>query len=60
MTEINKLDKDQLETTWNKTIALRGLVLDWAKETGFGVADLVSRTAEHQIEMFYGRKVLEE
>lgn len=59
LVELNKQSKEQLEKTWIDTITLRKTVLDWAKNTGYCVADLVSRTAEHGIETIYGRKALE-
>ena len=60
MTELKDRNTSELRADWLDTIALRQKVLDLAKHTGFSVNDLVSRTAEHSIEMFYGRKVLED
>lgn len=49
----------ELKIEWKETIELRDFVLDWAKRTGFNAGELVSRMAEHDLELKYGRKVLE-
>ncbi len=59
MTEIIDLGKYELREEWLKTVDLRNNVLEWAKRTGFNANELVSRTAEHQIEMFFGRQRLQ-
>lgn len=69
MTETDKKDTPQLKIEWEKTVKLRmewketvelrNIVLDWAKRTGFSANQLVSRTAEHELELTYGKKVLE-
>ena len=51
---------EDIKYLWLDTIQLRDKVLAWAKETGFSASELVSRHAEHDIEMHYGRKLLED
>lgn len=60
MTELKDRTPIELRDDWLDTIQLRIKVLDWAKHTGYGVSELVSRTAEHGIETIYGRKKLED
>ena len=52
-------DPEHIRDLWLDTKQLRDKVLAWAKETGFSANELVSRHAEHDIEMYYGRKLLE-
>ncbi len=52
-------DPAEIKDLWLATIRLRNTVLAWSKETGFSASELVSRHAEHDIEMYYGRKLLE-
>ena len=59
MTELKDRNTNELRDDWLDTITLRHKVLEWAKHTGFSASELVSRTAEHKIEMFYGKKKLE-
>jgi len=60
VTEINKLTKEELKDLYIKTIELREMVLAWEKECGYSASSLVSRTAEHDMEMYYGRLELNE
>lgn len=60
MTEISKMGLGDLGVYYDRTVALRELVLEWAKDTGYSASQLVSRTAEHDIEQFFGRLKLEE
>ena len=60
MTELKDRNTKELRDDWLDTIQLRIKVLDWAKHTGYGVSELVSRTAEHGIEAIYGRNRLED
>lgn len=59
MTDLKDKTTHELREDWLDTIHLREEVLNWAKKTGFTANELVSRTAEHSIETFYGRKKLE-
>ena len=59
MTELKDKTPEELRDDWLETIILREKVLNWAKYTGFSANELVSRTAEHQIEMFFGRQRLQ-
>lgn len=52
------LTPEDIALRWGYTIELRKTVLEWAKITGFEVSQLVSRTAEHDLEKLYGRMLL--
>jgi len=58
MTETANMNIAELQELHIRTIKLREEVLQWAKDSGYSATELVSRTAEHEIEMFYGRMVL--
>jgi len=60
MTDLKDRGVKELRDDWLDTIQLREKVLAWAKHTGYNANDLVSRTAEHDIERYYGKKRLDE
>jgi len=53
-------EPEEIRELWLDTKQLRNLVLLWSERSGFSASELVSRMAEHDIEMHYGRKVLED
>ena len=59
-TPVPKQDIKELQDTYYETVKLRKSVLDWQEKYGYNANDLVSRTAEHDMEMFYGRLALGE
>lgn len=55
---LNELSREQLIELYPEIVALRKKVLEIVQKYEFSASQLVSRTFEHEIEMVYGRKVL--
>ena len=58
MTELTKLSIAELAFLWNESNNLRDTLDKWCKKTGYTASQLMSKTAIHDIEWFYGKKML--
>lgn len=58
MGEINRLTREELIELYPKVVQMRKDVLELVQKYGYNVETLISRTFEHDVEMVYGRKVL--
>ena len=60
ITELKSLRKEDLELLHIDVVNLRKTVLDLVQKYGYSAETLVSRTFEHEIERWYGFRILAE
>lgn len=59
MTEFAKLSIPDLAFLHSETNSLRDLLDEWCHKTGYTASELMSKTALHDIQWWYGKKLLE-
>lgn len=60
ITELKTLRAEELESLYIDVVNLRKTVLDLVQKYGYSAETLVSRTFEHEIERWFGFRILQQ